>query len=72
MARMPPEPSSHEPRFVVGPLALVALVGLWRGLRRRKPLALAVGAAAAATEVASSDYRRFKRRWTIFSITDDD
>ena len=60
-----------EPKLVVGPLALVALVALWRGARRRKPVTLAVGAAAAAAEIASPGYRRFKRRWTLFSITDD-
>jgi MYXO-CTERM domain-containing protein len=65
------EPSPKPPKLVLGPLSVVAVAGLWRGLRRRNPLALGIGVAAAVTEFSSSGYARFKRRWTLFSITDD-
>ena len=65
------ETPPKTPKVVLGPLALVSLAALWRGVRRRSPLALSVGVAAAMAEFGSSDYRRFKRRWTVLSITDD-
>jgi MYXO-CTERM domain-containing protein len=68
---MTTEPASREPRLVVGPLALVSVVALWRGIRRRSLFSAVVGIVAAITEFGSSDYRRFKRRWTVFSLTDD-
>jgi hypothetical protein len=52
-------------------LALVALAGLWRGLARHKPLFVLVGMAAAVAELSWPDYRRFKRRWTVFSYYRD-
>jgi MYXO-CTERM domain-containing protein len=69
---MPTETPPSEPKLVVGPLALLALAAFWRGIRRRKPIALSVGIAAALVELGSSDYRRFKRRWTVFSISNDE
>jgi len=66
-----PESPSPEPALVVGPLALVALAGLWRGLARHKPLFVLVGMEAAVAELSWPDYRRFKRRWTVFSYYRD-
>jgi hypothetical protein len=65
------EATSQEPTLVVGPLALVALAGLRRGFARHEPLFVLVGVAAAAAEVGWSDYRRFKRRWTVLSYYRD-
>ena len=67
---MTTEPPSREPKLVVGPLVLVSVVALWRGVRRRSLFAAVVGIAAAVTEFGSPVYRRFKRRWTVFSLTD--
>jgi hypothetical protein len=64
--------SSQEPKVVLGPLAVVALVGLWRGLARRRPVAAAIGIAAAAAELGWPRYRRFKRRWTVVSYYETD
>jgi hypothetical protein len=68
---MSAEPSTTEPRLVVGPLAFLSLAALWRGLRRRSLLATGIALALAATEVWAPGYRRLKRRWTVFSITED-
>ena len=69
---MPAQPSSKDPTRGVGPLALVAIAGLWVGARRRSPLALMTGILATVVEFGSSDYYRLKRRWTILSIADDE
>jgi hypothetical protein len=59
--------SSREPKLVAGPLAVVAVVGLWRGLRRRRSLATAIGLAAAAAELGWPGYQQFRRRWMVVS-----
>lgn len=62
----------REPTLVLGPLALVAVVGFWRALRRRSLPAFMVGAGAAAAEFGWPDYQRVKRRFSLVSHIPDD
>ena len=57
--------SSHEPDFVLGPLALVAAAAFVRAARRRRPAPLLVGVTALALEFGSPAYKRLKRNPAI-------
>jgi hypothetical protein len=54
--------SSHEPDFVLGPLALLAVAALFRAARQRKRLPLLLATGALALEFGWPTYNRFKRK----------
>jgi len=70
-------PETHASRVRRGPLPLVAVVGLWRGLRRRSPVAFAVGVGATAAGTAAAEftwpgYKRAKRHFSLIAHFPDD